>query len=322
MDLEKAINRLAIKAYPLIDVCIIGTSRLGRPLYALTVGSGDKHVMFNASHHANEWITSVIVLTFVEELLEKMQKTPRVGKVADFINNVTLHIIPMVNPDGVDLVTGGLGRLRPVYRRALQMLNAQDAERGVPCNDSACYYPHAIVGDTILDVPPNHLENNPLSQWKANAIGVDLNSNYPAGWEQARTHKFARGYTAPGPRDYVGEYPLSEPETSAMVAYTRANDFAHTISLHTQGEEIFWQYQDYNPPGAVELAHRLSTASGYALVDVPDTSANGGYRDWFIQEYNRPGMTVECGRGENPLPLSDFDGIYERVVPLLWAAVV
>jgi len=331
MELKKEIDRLAIKFYPLIDVCTIGTSRMGRRLYALIVGSGDKHVMINASHHANEWITSVIALNFLEELLTEMQKSPRGKKVTDFINNTTLHVIPMVNPDGVDLVTGGLGRLRPVYRRALQMVEAEqqhsytDSAKQEVVEDITSingFFDVRFAEQGIFAVAPfSSCKQNPFSGWKANAIGVDLNSNYPAGWEQAREHKFARGYTAPSSRDYVGEYPLSEPETSAMVAYTKANDFVHTISLHTQGEEIFWRYQNYNPPGATELAHRLAAVSGYALVDVPDTSAHGGYRDWFIQEYNRPGMTIECGKGENPLPLSDFDKIYKKVAPLLWEAV-
>jgi len=283
--------------------------------------------MINASHHANEWITSVIALNFLEELLTEIEKIPRGGKAADFMNNTTLHMLPMVNPDGVDLVTGGLGRLRPVYKRALQMAAAAEgqllydnptkhADSGLFSNGHWAEF--GIVGNA----PFNSRQKNPFSGWKANAIGVDLNSNYPAGWEQARAHKFARGYTAPGPRDYVGDYPLSEPETSAMVAYTKANDFAHTISLHTQGEEIFWRYQDYNPPGAEELARSLSEASGYVLEDVPDISSHGGYRDWFIQEYNRPGMTIECGKGENPLPLSDFDEIYKKVAPLLWEACI
>jgi len=278
MLLKQTMDAL-LSHFPFIKAYAIGNSRLGQPIYALKIGHGKKAVSINAAHHANEWITAVIAMCFLEECAN----SPNV----QWMDKTTLHIIPMVNPDGVDLVSGLIRKSNVAYKNALAM---------------AGYEPFP-------------------SGWKANIAGVDLNSNYPAGWEQAKLHKFERGYVKPGPRDYVGAFPLSEPETAAMAAYTLANDFAYTISLHTQGEVIYWQYHDYNPPGAKKLAHRLSNASGYALEDVPDTSSHAGYRDWFIQTFNRPGMTVECGLGENPLPISDFDDIYKKVAPLLWEAI-
>jgi len=273
--LKQTIDAL-LAHFPFIGCSVIGKSRMGRPIYALTIGHGKKAVFINAAHHANEWITAVIAMRFLEECANNLHR----------LENTTLHIIPMVNPDGTYLLAGMPDKSSIEYITALAMAGTEPFPDG----------------------------------WKANIAGVDLNSNYPAGWEQAKLHKFQRGYTKPGPRDYVGAFPLCEPESAAMAAYTIANDFAHTISLHTQGEVIYWQYQDYNPPGAKELAHRLSAASGYELEDVPDTSSHAGYRDWFIERFNRPGMTIECGLGENPLPLSDFDDIYKKVAPLLWEA--
>jgi len=160
------------------------------------------------------------------------------------------------------------------------------------------------------------------SDWKANACGVDLNVNYPASWQLARENKFAQGFTQPGPRGYVGAVPLSEPESAAMAAYTRLRDFHFTLSLHTQGEEIYHQYRHFAPPGAKKIAAEMEKVSGYLCVDVPDESADGGYRDWFIETFNRPGFTIECGLGENPLPITDFPGIYERVRKILWVPFI
>ena len=39
--------------------------------------------------------------------------------------------------------------------------------------------------------------------------------------------------------------------------------------------------------------------------------------DWFIQDYNRPGYTIESGIGENPLPISQFDEIYQDNIGIL-----
>jgi len=247
-----------------VNHCEIGTSRIGSPIHALTLGHGKKSVLINAAHHANEWITALILMRFVEECAERLCKNP------SWAENVTLHCIPLVNPDGVDAVV------------------------------------HGLLG----------------SEWKANICGVDLNSNYPAGWELAKKSKFERGFTEPGPRDYVGPRALSEPESCALAAYTFFYDIDISVSLHTQGEEIYWQYPGFNPPGAGDLAHRFAAASGYKLEKVPPESSHAGYRDWFIETFNRPGFTIECGYGENPLPLSQFDDMYKKVSALLREVLV
>ena len=252
----------------------IGHSHLNAPIKATVIGNGKRHVLYNASHHANEWITTNILQKFIEACAADLT----------WQQHTTLHAIPIVNPDGVALVTGKIP------------------------NESLHYHTAKALS------PHTHFPNG----WKANIKGVDLNSNYPAHWEDAKAYKFNQGYTHPGPRDYVGPYPLSEPETQAMTAYTKAHDFQLTISLHTQGEEIYWKYKNYNPPGAAALAERFAEASGYALQNVPSESANAGYRDWFIQTFNRPGFTIECGLGENPLPFTQFESIYKKVAPLLW----
>ncbi|NLH02309.1 MAG: peptidase M14, partial [Clostridiales bacterium] len=118
----------------------------------------------------------------------------------------------------------------------------------------------------------------------------------------------------------VGSKPLSEPESSALAAFTRSISPDTIIALHTQGEVIYWKFANFDPPGARELGLKLAEASGYELSETPPVSDNAGYKDWFIQEYNRPGYTVEMGRGENPLPLSQFDEIYSDMAPLLAAA--
>ena len=46
------------------------------------------------------------------------------------------------------------------------------------------------------------------------------------------------------------------------------------------------------------------------MADVPFASSFAGYKDWFLQEYRRPGYTIEAGIGQNPLPISQFNEIY------------
>ena len=151
---------------------------------------------------------------------------------------------------------------------------------------------------------------------------MDLNLNYPAGWENAREIKFSQGYTRPGPRDYVGQAPLDQRESAAMARYTRLLEPRLTLAYHSQGEVIYWKYLDMEPPGARAIGERFAEVSGYALDDTPYASGFAGYKDWFILRWNRPGYTVEVGSGANPLPLSQFDEIYEANLGILTLGMV
>ena len=70
-------------------------------------------------------------------------------------------------------------------------------------------------------------------------------------------------------------------------------------------------------PGAEALGKVMARVSGYTLADTPYASSFAGFKDLFIQNYRRPGYTIEVGIGENPLPLSQFPEIYRDNVPLL-----
>ena len=164
------------------------------------------------------------------------------------------------------------------------------------------------VHSTLYAVPLVNPDGAVLAQkdksWKANGNGVDLNLNYPARWEQAKAIKA----TAPGSRDFPGFAPLDQAETMALAEYTREIDPHVIAAWHTQGGEI------YGPEDA--FGRLLARESGYTLCQPPPESRNAGFRDWFEQEFRRPGYTIEAGRGENPLPLSDLPQLYRENLPI------
>ena len=272
---------------------LLTTTAGGRPVEALILGQGSRTVLYNAAHHANEWITTPVLLKFAEDLARAGAFGGEVFGIpaAELLAEATVHLVPMVNPDGVDLVTGAISPGDPEYAQA------------------------EALGDRYPAIPfPDG--------WKANLLGVDLNLNYPAGWENAREIKFAQGYTQPGPRDYVGQAPLDQRESAAMARYTRLLEPRLTLAYHSQGEVIYWKYLDMEPPGARAIGERFAEVSGYTLDDTPYASGFAGYKDWFILRWNRPGYTVEVGRGANPLPLSQFDEIYGANLGILILGMV
>lgn len=278
------LNRL----YRFLNVQIIGNSVLGSPIFAIKLGKGNKKVFYSASIHANEWITSLILMKFVEDYCRAYVDNGKLHgyDVRNLFNSVSIFITPMVNPDGVNLVTNSLLATTSAYQNARTIANN---------------YPN-------IPFP---------SGWKANIRGVDLNLQFPAGWEQAKEIKCSQGFTSPAPRDFVGYGPLTEPEALAIYDFTLSHNFSLILSYHTQGQEIYWNFQNINPPRGYEIGQQFAKSSGYLLTEVPYNSSFAGYKDWFIQTYNKPGYTIEAGLGENPLPLSQFNEIYNDNIEIL-----
>ena len=282
-----------VEAYPFCRTEVITETAFSRPVRTLVIGNGPRKVVYSAAHHANEWITSLLLLKFAEEFARAIRENRQIlgQDAADIAAAATIYMVPMVNPDGVDLVVGATEPGTVEYEIARRLSENYPA---IPFPDG----------------------------WKANLLGVDLNLNYPAGWLQAREIKFSQGFTTPGPRDYVGRSPLNQFETQALAGYTEYIDPALVLALHAQGEEIYWTFNDIFVPGAEELGRKMAQASGYTLATPPVNSSFAGYKDWFIQEFGRPGYTIEVGRGENPLPLSQFDAIYRATAPILRIAAL
>ena len=278
--------------YPYIEIGEIGRSVMGKPIWYLKLGKGEKEVAYNASFHANENITTPVLLKFAENLLEAYANETTYLDVypEHLFEEFTLYLIPLVNPDGVDLVNGVL--------------------------DNDMYYKQAErIAQSFPQIPfPQG--------WKANIQGVDLNLQFPAGWDVAKRNKYAQGYVRPAPRDYVGPTPLSEPESIAMYNFTRRHDFSLILAYHTQGEVIYWRYLDYNPKDAQRIGEYFASVSGYTLEETPEASAYAGYKDWFIKAYDRPGYTIEAGKGINPLPMSQFDKIYSDNEKILLGGMI
>jgi len=270
-----------VNIYPFMTLRAIGTSVMGKPIYEVIIGQGEKNIHINGSFHANESITTSVIMKFLNDYLVALTNNDSIREVdmQQFFNSITLSLVPMVNPDGVDLVNEGLPELENFQELVLNINN----------------------GSTNFD------------GWKANIRGVDLNNQYPANWEIERERK----PSSPSPRDFPGYEPLSEPESIALYNLVNESNFDRVLALHTQGKVIFWGYEGLEPPISETIVQEYSRVSGYAPIRYVDSHA--GFKDWFIQQFRRPGFTVELGRGVNPLPFSQFDEIYEETLGIFLA---
>ena len=274
--------------YPFLEALPIGRSICGREITGLLLGHGAHTVMFAAAIHAQEWLTSLLLFQFCEDACASLQNGTSLHGVALWraMQGRSLLLVPTVNPDGVEIALHGSG--------AAGSLAAFVAAHG---------------GDQP-------------GLWQANARGVDLNHNFNAGFAKLQVIEQKNGIRGPAPRRYGGPAPESEPETAAVVALCRRVKPAHLLALHSQGEVIYWQYGHRTPEQAAMMARIFATSAGYALEEPEEIASHGGMKDWFIEAFGRPAFTVECGRGENPLPLSDFRPTYRKIRELLVLAAV
>ena len=281
---SKCVNdmKILVTMFPFVKMSSIGQSEQGQDIWELRVGVGPKKIHMNASMHANEWITSLVLMKWLNEYLVALTAGEKLGDcpALEFFLECDVSLVMMVNPDGVDLVVNGPDE---TMKKDLVLMNQGKEE---------------FLG------------------WKANGRGVDLNNQFPANWEIEKKRKQPTG---PAARDYPGIEPLTESEVKSLVALVQKEQFDRIVSLHTQGEEFYWGYEGQEPIISAVMAKEFADRSGYKAVRYVDSHA--GFKDWFIDRFKKPGFTLELGKGINPLPLSQFEQIYQDTKPILNASL-
>lgn len=256
------------KQFPAVKVDVLGRTVLGRSLYRLRLGNGNRKILLAAAFHGMEHMTADLLLRYGADIAAQ----PPCGQI---------DLVPMMNPDGVEIHHHG-------WQKAGKFISLVKT---------------VSKGDT--------------SRWQANARGVDLNHNFDAGWQALRQREIAAGITGPAPTRFGGSYPESEPESRALAQLCRKEQYYAAAALHTQGEEIYWNFGDHTPRQSYDIAVSLSQASGYKVAEPEGLAVGGGFKDWFILEFHRPAFTIEAGKGRNPLHHSQLDTIYQKVKPML-----
>ena len=142
--------RTLLYTYPFLQSEIIGFSVLGNPIPYIRIGRGPNHVFYSASIHANEYITTNVLMKFIEDFCDAYVRDDDIFEHSAkmIFNTSSIYIVPLLNPDGVELVTGNVRE------------GSQD------------YMHYKQIADQFPTVPFP-------SGWKANYNGVDFKNYQP-----------------------------------------------------------------------------------------------------------------------------------------------
>ena len=281
-NLKKTLRELA-ERYPFLVIDSLSKSACGREIPVIKLGRAREYVLLAAAFHGSEHITSNVLLRFIEQVADSVSRNSEIGgfNMRKVLMGRGVIFVPVVNPDGVEIAMHGSAaamHLRGLVERVSK-------------------------GDT--------------THWNANARGVDINHNFDADWATLHKAEQEAGIFGPAPTRYGGHKPMSECESEALVKLCRTYKIRHAVALHSQGEVIYWSYKDKEPPRAKKMAEIMATSSAYQLDEARGIAEGGGFKDWFISEFNRPAFTVELGLGENPLPIETAGEIYNKVREML-----
>ena len=218
--------------------------------------------------HAREHFTAWFLMALADHSLSQ-----------GYASDVCYHIIPMSNPDGVVLSQSGV---------------LDDAQTDIYEADLAAGYTKAT--------PALYAQ-----QWKANALGIDLNRNFSSGWEVSLERPAASS------EKYRGDEPFSAAESRALRDYTLQFDFDATISVHSHGSVIYYQYGNRQPVNSqsYDLALAVQGVTGYEPISY-DGTTGAGYKDWAMDALGIPSLTLEIGCYNTPLAQRDIYNTFVR----------
>ncbi len=278
--LREIIN-VFVQRYEMLSVTSIGETTLGKSIYMVDIGVSDaaNHVLYVASHSATDYVTTMVLLRFINEYCE-YYKSSSVAfgiNIRNLFQNNCIHIVPCINSDGVEIHLNGINESCILYDRIHKMSGGE------------------------------------FSKWKANARGVDLNYNYDSGFYSHKGNQILKGVEA-GASEFSGIAPESENETGALANYLRFNDkIKAVLSLETGGEKISYRSGDKSPKGAFSIAKQMQVLSGYSVEESISSVACGSLRDWCIEELGIPAFSIRCGAEGKQVAVSDFYKIYSEL---------
>lgn len=276
--LEQDLNKIQAIYQQEISVKKIGTSHFGRSIFAVKLGRGKQNIVLIGSHHGREWLTSMLLMKKLEVYARAYQKEDKFGRIStEILDDVAIWFVPMVNPDGVT-----------IQQSDIHLFPSKHQERLVTMNEGSLNF----------------------ERWKANGMGIDLNRQYPAGWNELSNEPSSPFY-----KFYKGTKPIEAKEVKVLTKFIDEIHPIIAVSYHSAGREVFWNY--HNGKHLIRdrrIAKKIARLTHYKLAKPSKQAIGGGFTDWFITAYHKPALTIEISPlvGETSPPLTIFNTEWKR----------
>ena len=286
LTLSESLGELTLR-HPSLTLSYLGTSVLDRPIPVMTVGQSLRHrgILYLGGIHPTDVFTPAVLLRFLAEYAEALEGGKRMYnmRLPYLYENRTIHVIPMLNPDGYELRRRGAEE--EVVRTRLLKQNGSDNFR----------------------------------TWRGNARGVDLWRNFTDGPDKVSDDETVcpQGTAGISPESEpetaaVCNYLRIMDEIGAVVSL-------HTLdgSIRAFSDDV------YPPRSRtlLRLLARMTGCTPASLPQPPD-EIGGSLTDWFIRETGKPAfecgcMTDETLRPDNP---EDYRTVYASFREALFSA--
>ncbi len=145
--LQKQIDLITDKAPGLFEIRLLGHSVEDRPIRMVSIGSGDIDVLLWSQMHGNESTATRSIVDLLSFLAENREQK----SVNSLLQDLRIHFIPMLNPDGasrwtrenaigIDLNRDALRLIAPESQILKGVRDSLNADYGFNLHDQSKYY--------------------------------------------------------------------------------------------------------------------------------------------------------------------------------------
>ena len=272
-----------------VKLNVIGSSLDQRNIYDIVIGSeeAEHDIVVVGGMEGCEYMTSLFAAKLAEYYAYYYDDGIHDGYAySQILGKCRLHIIPMLNPDGVI-----------ISQFNLDYVNLENVKTDI----QGWFDRDQVSGGTSFMIETY------LLYYYSNANGVDIAKNFPYEWESAGSAENR------GRESYKGEAPASEAETTALIRLLDEVTPDVVINLRATGNSIMYDYSTNDEVVALskEYATLVADVMGYDRTDeYYEDNTYGSLEGYVANSLDTPVMKIRIGNGQAPLSLNEYNSIW------------